>query len=215
MMFTGIIEEVGTIKNMRKRPRSLRLEIDAHKALEETRIGDSIAVDGVCLTVTDMGKNTFFADVMEETVEKSTLTLLKTGSKVNIERALRADSRLGGHFVSGHVDGVGTIIGKKKADIAHLVTIRLEKSLMRYVAAKGSIAVDGISLTVVAVEGDAFTVSIIPHTEQETTLITKDKNDKVNIECDVIAKYVESLMKAKDDGTGIDQAFLKRHGFHH
>ncbi len=214
-MFTGIIEEVGTIKSMRKGPRSLRLELAAQKTLEETKIGDSIAVDGVCLTVTDLGKDAFFADVMEETVKKSTLSSLKTGAKVNLERALRADSRLGGHFVSGHVDGLGTIVEKKRADIAHLVRIRLEKDLMRYVAAKGSIAVDGISLTVAAVAGDTFTVSVIPHTEKETTLITKGKNDKVNIECDVIAKYVESLRKAEDGSAKIDRAFLERHGFYH
>ncbi len=214
MMFTGIIEEVGTIKKMMKKPRSLRLEIEARKALEETAIGDSIAVDGVCLTVTDMTKNTFTADVMEETVRKSTLFDQKKGGEVNLERALRADSRLGGHFVSGHVDGIGTIVEKKRADIAHRVTIRLEKNLMRYVAAKGSIAVDGISLTVVEVEGDAFTVSIIPHTEKETTLIAKSAKDKVNIECDVIAKYVESLTKADNNDKGIDRAFLERHGFH-
>lgn len=193
-MFTGIIEEVGRVRSIRKNSRSGVLCIDGAIVLEGTKIGDSIAVNGVCLTVTTLDSNGFTADVMGETLDRSTLGSLRAGSLVNLERAMAADGRFGGHFVSGHIDGTGSISMKKKDQQAVWYTVRCGPALLRYIIEKGSIAIDGISLTVAKVTGNDFSVSVIPHTGAQTILSQKQIGDQVNIENDSIAKYVEKLM---------------------
>jgi riboflavin synthase len=211
-MFTGIIEEIGQIESIKKGPKSASLKIKAKKVLEQTKLGDSIATDGVCLTVTHMNQTSFTVDVMNETLNRSTIKQLNIGSRVNLERALTLSDRLGGHLVSGHIDGTGTIISLTKQDIATLVRINTEKSLLKYIIEKGSIAIDGISLTVVTVDEQGFTVSIIPYTKEDTTLLEKQIGSLVNIECDLIGKYVEKLLKHSND-EGITLDLLKKYGF--
>ena len=172
-MFTGIIEELGVIQEIKKSSKSSKLLIKANKVLENTNVGDSICTNGVCLTVTNLKANSFEADVMAETLRRSNLGNLNVGSKVNLERALTLQSRLGGHIVSGHIDGTGTIISLIKEDNATWVTIKTTNDILRYVVLKGSITIDGISLTVAYVDENVFKVSIIPHTAQETTLLNK------------------------------------------
>jgi len=211
-MFTGIIEEIGIVKKIDKNPRSVALTIEAAKVLEDTLIGDSIATDGVCLTVTHLTNTTFTIDIMYETLNRSTMKSLKIGSKLNLERALTLNTRLGGHMVSGHIDGVGTIKSIKRDDIAHIITIEANQNIMRYILEKGSIAIDGISLTVVNHDAHSFSVWVIPHTKDETTLLSKKIGDKVNLEADMIGKYVEKLFPEKKE-KGIDEAMLKKYGF--
>lgn len=216
-MFTGIIEEVGTVKGIQKGGKSSKLTILAHKVLQETMLGDSIATNGVCLTVTKLGKGWFEADVMAETLRRSNLNQLILGSSVNLERAVRLDSRLGGHLVSGHIDGLGQIVSKRKEDNATWITVNTPAHLLKYIVEKGSIAIDGISLTVATVEETCFSVSIIPHTGQETTLLNKKVDDSVNLEVDIIGKYVEKLLnvqsKPVSHSSVISEEFLKGHGF--
>lgn len=214
-MFTGIIEEVGQVKSIKEGTISSTILVEANKVLENTKIGDSICTNGVCLTVTEINKNEFKADVMAETLRRSNLGSLKKGSKVNLERALTLQTPLGGHLVSGHIDGVGKIIEIKPEDNATWFYIELEKKLLRYVVEKGSIAIDGISLTVAYVDNRGFKVSIIPHTSKETILLTKKVSDKVNIECDVVGKYIEKLLipKEKEKKSNIDMNFLINNGF--
>lgn len=184
--------------------------------MEETRIGDSIAVDGVCLTATRFETGCFIADVMPETMHKTTLKNLDNGSKVNLERALRLSDRLGGHLVQGHVDGIGTITQKEKYDIAIVYKINAPTSVLKYVVPKGSIAIDGISLTVIDVTGDYFTVSLIPHTAHLTTLGGKSEGKEVNLESDLIGRYVEKLMKTGDEAKSrkeLNMGFLSENGF--
>ena len=188
-MFTGIIEEVGIIKEVKRGVKSSKLIIKANKVLEKTRVGDSICTNGVCLTVTNVKGNSFEADVMAETLRRSNLGLLDIGNKVNLERALNLESRLGGHIVSGHIDGIGQIISLEKEDNAIWVTVKAASEILRYVVLKGSITIDGISLTVAYVDEIILKVSIIPHTAQETTLVNKSIGETVNLECDVISKY--------------------------
>lgn len=192
-MFTGIIEELGTISQMDRRPDSIKLTIQARKVLEGTQIGDSIAVNGVCLTVTALADTTFTADVMHETMRRSSLNNLKNGSPVNLERAMQLGGRLGGHIVSGHVDEVGYISRIASDGIARVITIAISGELQPFIVQKGSIAIDGISLTVVSVGDHAFSVSIIPHTMENTTLPTKQAGAGVNLETDVIGKYVHNF----------------------
>lgn len=192
-MFTGIIEEIGRVENIIKGEKSSRIRIKADKVLENTKLGDSISTNGVCLTVNHLGKNIFEADVMAETMRRSKLGDLKVGSLVNLERALQLSTRLGGHMVSGHIDGVGIIQSATKEDNAVWLTISTEPNLLKYIVEKGSIAIDGISLTVVSVDNLAFRVSIIPHTASETTLLSMKPGDTVNLECDIIGKYIEKL----------------------
>ena len=182
-MFTGIIEEVGIIKEVKRGVKSSKLIIKANKVLEKTRVGDSICTNGVCLTVTNVKGNSFEADVMAETLRRSNLGLLDIGNKVNLERALNLESRLGGHIVSGHIDGIGQIISLEKEDNAIWVTVKAASEILRYVVLKGSITIDGISLTVAYVDEIIFKVSIIPHTAQETTLVNKSIGETVNLEC--------------------------------
>ena len=215
-MFTGIIEEIGTIKGIKRGNRSVVLEVKAKKVLEDLKVGDSIATNGVCLTVISFSGGSFCADVMPETMQRSNLGELRAGSPVNLERALTLNGRLGGHIVSGHVDGMGRIVGKEKDENAIWITIATSADLLRYIVDKGSITIDGISLTVVAVTDSEFTVSIIPHTQDETTLVKKQVGDNVNLENDVIAKYVEKLMRpaapAEPKG-GLTLDFLLANGF--
>lgn len=214
-IFTGIIEELGKVRDIRTGSRSCQLEIGAGVVLTDVKLGDSIAVNGVCLTVVDFDSDRFVADVMWETLRKTNLERLHTGDLVNLERALRLGDRLGGHLVLGHVDGVGRIIEQRQVDIALVTRIGCSPELLRYVLPKGSVAVDGISLTVVECLSDSFTVSLIPHTAKSTTLGWKKPGDLVNLETDIIGKYVEQLMRGGTlaSGKGIDLAFLQEHGF--
>ena len=193
-MFTGIIEETGKIESVAKGSKSAVVTVAANKVLENTKIGDSIAVNGVCLTVTSICENKFTADVMAETLRRSSLGTLKHGSKVNLERAMAADGRFGGHIVSGHIDGTGTIRSMVREDNAVWVEIETPDKLLKYIVEKGSITIDGISLTVAGLTDDSFSVSVIPHTGEETTLLGKKPGDIVNLENDIVGKYVERLM---------------------
>lgn len=215
-MFTGIIEEVGTVKEIKRSGNSSFIRIQAKKVLEDVHIGDSIAVNGVCLTVITADNGIFQADVMNETLERSSLKSLQQGSIVNLERAMSAGGRFGGHIVSGHIDGTGIITNVKKDGIAVWYTISAESSIMRYIVEKGSVAIDGISLTVAKVTDKDFSVSVIPHTAEQTILSSKGKGDTVNLENDIIGKYVEKLMGINHDekkGRIIDTSFLAENGF--
>lgn len=193
-MFTGIVEEVGAIKNIKRGQHSAVLTIQAKTVLEETRIGDSIAVNGICLTVTRLFPDGFSADVMHETLNRSSLAGLAAGSVVNLERAMPANGRFGGHIVAGHVDGVGHVANIHRDDTAVWYTVHAGPEILRYVVEKGSITIDGISLTVAALDSDSFQVSIIPHTGSETILLGKKAGDVVNLENDIIGKYVQRLL---------------------
>ncbi|MFU0782306.1 riboflavin synthase [Thermoanaerobacterium thermosaccharolyticum] len=195
-MFTGIIEEIGKVK-MIQRGDITKIAIECEKVLDGTAIGDSIAVNGVCLTVTNVGKNLFTADLMRETLKSSNLGNLKIGSMVNLERALSISGRLNGHIVTGHVDTVGTIVNKNRIMNSNVFKIKIDERYSKYVVSKGSIAVDGISLTVVEALASYFTVSVIPHTELNTTLNFKRIGDSVNIEVDILSKYAEQLLLKK------------------
>lgn len=215
-MFTGIVEEIGKIQNVRKNIKSSILTIKGDKIFEDIHIGDSISVNGVCLTVTTFNNNTFTADVMNETLSRSSLCNLKNGSNVNLERAMPANGRFGGHIVSGHIDGTGKIIRIKKDGNAIWYTIAVGEKLMKYIVEKGSIAIDGISLTIAKVIVNGFSVSIVPQTAQETTLFHRLVGDIVNIENDVIGKYVDKLItceKNKKDENNISIDFLIKNGF--
>lgn len=211
-MFTGIIEEIGTVRRIEHGAKGARLTIQAKTVLEDTRIGDSIATNGVCLTVVSMTGDSFSADVMAESLRRSSLGTLQGGSPVNLERAMAANGRFGGHIVSGHIDGTGTIVSQKREDNAVWVKIKTPAPLLRYIVEKGSIAIDGVSLTVAAVTDTDFSVSIIPHTGTQTILLGKKPGDPVNLECDVIGKYVEKLTAPHKTG-GISTNFLAENGF--
>ena len=211
-MFTGIIEEIGTVRRIEHGAKGARLTIQAKTVLEDTRIGDSIATNGVCLTVVSMTDDSFSADVMAESLRRSSLGTLQGGSLVNLERAMAANGRFGGHIVSGHIDGTGTITSQKREDNAVWVKIKTPAPLLRYIVEKGSIAIDGVSLTVAAVTDTDFSVSIIPHTGAQTILLGKKPGDPVNLECDVIGKYVEKLTAPHKTG-GISTNFLAENGF--
>lgn len=226
-MFTGIIEELGTVKALSMAGKSGTIAISAKKVLEKTKIGDSIAVNGVCLTVTTLKPDGFTADVMAETIRRSSLGSLNPGSKVNLERAMAADGRFGGHIVSGHIDGTGTITEFRKEENAVWVRIEASAAIMNLIVEKGSICIDGISLTVATVSKTDFQVSVIPHTGEETTLLKKVPGDKVNLENDVVGKYVQKLLgiapvsednneENKNSGspkTGLTMDMLKEFGF--
>ena len=226
-MFTGIVEEIGTIRKIDKGVSSCSITVQADKVLHGSQVGDSIAVNGVCLTATGISGNIFTADVMPETLRRSGLGQLTGGSRVNLERAMAAGGRFGGHIVSGHIDGTGTIRELKREDNAVWVTIDCSPKIHRYIIEKGSIAIDGISLTVAYVDDTCFKVSIIPHTAGETTLLDGKPGKVVNLENDVVGKYVEKLLmpyKGDDtdeklsngnasDRSGLDMKFLAENGF--
>ncbi|MBQ4308915.1 MAG: riboflavin synthase [Lachnospiraceae bacterium] len=225
-MFTGIIEEIGTIENIRRGANSAVLTIGAETVLSDCHVGDSIAVNGICLTVTGFTPRAFTADAMHETLDRTSLRMLRPGSPVNLERAMAANGRFGGHIVSGHIDGVGTIAGIRRDDNAVIYTVEASPEILAGIVEKGSIAIDGISLTVVSVDDRCFTVSIIPHTAGNTILSTKKAGDPVNLENDIIGKYVAKLLaggmptiydaangRSAGNSRGIDAGFLAENGF--
>lgn len=215
-MFTGIVEEVGEIASVERGRQSAVLHIRCKEVLEDTKIGDSIAVNGVCLTVTSISGEGYTADVMSETLARSSLGSLRPGSRVNLERAMAADGRFGGHIVAGHIDGVGTLTDISRDETAVWYRICAAEDLLRYVVEKGSIAIDGISLTVAYVHERDFGVSIIPHTQANTALAQKKRGDVVNLETDIIGKYVEKLMQPRESAgrrNSITWEFLAENGF--
>jgi riboflavin synthase len=219
-MFTGIIEETGTVRNISLSGNSGRIQVGASVVLEGTKLGDSIAVNGVCLTVTSIDGRSFTADVMAETLRRSNLGQLGGGDLVNLERAMPAEGRFGGHIVSGHIDGTGTIAGMEKEGNATWVRIRTAAEILALIVEKGSIAIDGISLTVAQVGAEDFAVSIIPHTSANTTLLRKRIGDTVNLENDIVGKYVQRLVgqaqpqpQQQPHRSRITEEFLRENGF--
>ena len=216
-MFTGIIEELGTVERVTRGRVSAVIAIRAEHILSDLKIGDSVAVNGVCLTATGLTGHGFTADVMHETLDRSALAGLGPGSPVNLERAMAANGRFGGHIVAGHVDGVGTIAAIEQDDNAIWFTITAPAQVLRYVVEKGSIAIDGISLTVARVETDRFAVSVIPHTAAVTLLGLRRTGDRVNLESDLVGKYVERLLRPapeeKQQESKLTMEFLSQHGF--
>ncbi len=210
-MFTGIIEEKGIIEHITQGAKSCRLKIRADKIFEDLKIGDSVAVNGVCLTACEIAKPYFTADVMAETMRRTGMGTLVKGINVNLERAMQLGGRLGGHIVSGHIDGTGTVVKMVREDNAVLVTVSANADIMEYIVMKGSVTLDGISLTVAEVLLDSFMVSVIPHTAEETTILERSAGDIINIECDVIGKYVKQFTD-KPKG-GITMEFLAQNGF--
>ena len=214
-MFTGLVEEVGTLRSLRRGAHSAVLTIAARAVLSDLKVGDSVAVNGVCLTATSVGPGHFTADVMHETLDRSSLGALVPGSRVDLERAMPASGRFGGHIVSGHIDGTGTITAVRRDDNAVWYTVSAAPALLRHVVEKGSIDIDGISLTVAAVGADHFSVSVIPHTAAVTILGEKGPGDVVNLETDLIGKYVERLLRPPEEAPrqGLTLEFLAQHGF--
>lgn len=223
-MFTGIVEEIGTVVSVNRGVKSADLTLQGKIILEDMHIGDSIAVNGVCLTVTGQNADTFTADVMAETLRRSSLGKLTKGSQVNMERAMAANGRFGGHIVSGHIDGTGEIESFVREDTAVWVTIRTTSKLLKYIIEKGSIAIDGVSLTVAYVDNRCFKVSLIPHTAANTTLLSKKAGDMVNLENDIVGKYIDRLLHFdvqedvnEDDKETVQKEisvdFLAEHGF--
>ena len=215
-MFTGIIEAVGSIGQVETKGTDLRLRVDADGLdLSDVRIGDSIAVSGVCLTAVGCSAGGFSADVSRETLEHTTLSAARSGVRVNLEKALAAGARLGGHLVSGHVDGVGVVRERRRDGQSLRLGIEAPASLARYIAPKGSICVDGVSLTVNGVDGVRFELNIVPHTAQQTTLASLAAGQRVNLEVDLIARYLERLLSAPavKESAGLSEEFLAAHGF--
>lgn len=228
-MFTGIIEEVGTIESIKKGANSAVITIRADKVMEDLKLGDSVAMNGVCLTAASISGHSYSVDVMHETLNRTNLGELKGGSRVNLERAMQANGRFGGHIVAGHVDGTGRIRSMRKDDNAVWITVDTSSEVLKYIIDKGSITIDGISLTVARVDNRSFSVSVIPHTGVNTTLLEKKAGDTVNLENDMVGKYVEKLLacgvsygggaadsaqeNAAGSSSGITMEFLMENGF--
>lgn len=214
-MFTGIVEEVGEVCAINKGGKSCSLKIKAKKILEDMEIGHSICTNGVCLTVTSFHKGQFTLDVTPETMERTNLKELSIGDLVNLERALSLNSRLGGHIVLGHVDGIGIIESMRKEENGIFIKVKAPSNILKYVVEKGSITIDGISLTVVSLDNKSFTVCIIPHTKEETTLIHKKTGDNINLESDIMAKYIEKILlkESKKEESEVNLDFLSKYGF--
>jgi riboflavin synthase len=219
-MFTGLIEDIGEIIQIGRKGESFRISIGTHLDLDPKEIGASIAVDGVCLTAVTIEKGQFVVEVSPETLGRTTLTGRKRGDQVNLERALRLSDRVGGHLVTGHVDGTGAIRNLARRLNALIVHIAAGEDTLRYLVAKGSVAVDGISLTVNEIQAEVFSLSIIPHTAQVTTIGHKKVGDQVNLEADILGKYVEKLLSRANPGSGekaqpsaLTYDFLRKHGF--
>lgn len=211
-MFTGIIEDIGSIASIKKSGGKWEFHVKTVLADGNLREGDSVAIDGVCLTATRVGDGGFYADASLETLNVTTLTEKKTGTKVNVERAMSADGRFGGHFVMGHVDAIGTIVDMRKAGDSVRISVEIPADIARYIVKKGSVAIDGISLTVNDQRNNIFTVNVIPFTVSKTTLGEKNPRDKVNIETDIVGKYIESFL-TKGKQRGVDLDFLYEHGY--
>lgn len=216
-MFTGIVEEIGTIQKIEEKGNTLFLSIEAKKILEDVKLGDSIAVNGVCLTVTNFTSRLFEVDVMPETFKSTALSSLKNGSKVNLERALAANGRFGGHFVSGHVDCVGKIVNRMQKENAIYLDISFPSDMSKWMLPKGSICLDGTSLTIFHLSKDCLTVSLIPHTAKQSVIGMKKVGDTVNMECDLFLKYLHSYVsnyfEKPSNEQGITTNFLKENGF--
>ncbi|MDP1623631.1 MAG: riboflavin synthase [Bacteroidales bacterium] len=212
-MFTGIIEETGIIKAIKHGARSSQLTIQGKVVLEDLKEGDSISTNGVCLTVTSFAAGYFTADVMPETIRQTSLNGVRPGDSVNLERALRLMDRIGGHLMSGHVDGTGKIIRRREEDNSVWLTISAGQNILRYIVNKGSVALDGISLTVTTCDTNSFSVSVIPHTQVVTTLQQKKTGDLINIECDIMAKYIEKLYNREPGDQKIDLDFLAKNNY--
>ncbi|MCP1224622.1 riboflavin synthase [Sebaldella sp. S0638] len=211
-MFTGLIEEIGKISDIKNKSQGLKIKIEADKVIENVNIGDSIAVNGVCLTVTEYSKNSFTADAMYETINRSNLKRLRPGDRVNLEKSLTLSKPLGGHLVTGDVECEGEIMSVEVNGIARHYKIKMDKKYMKYVVEKGRITLDGASLTVIDAENDTFSVSLIPHTIENIILGSKKSGDLVNIETDLFAKYVEKILNSEKE-TGLTQEFLSKNGF--
>ncbi|OPX99109.1 MAG: Riboflavin synthase [Syntrophorhabdus sp. PtaU1.Bin002] len=211
-MFTGIIEDIGSIASIKKSGGKWEFHVKTVLADGNLNEGDSVAIDGVCLTATRVGNGGFYADASLETLNVTTLTEKKTGTKVNVERAMSADGRFGGHFVMGHVDAIGTIVDMRKAGDSVRISVEIPADIARYIVKKGSVAIDGISLTVNDQRNNIFTVNVIPFTVSKTTLGEKNPRDKVNIETDIVGKYIESFL-TKGKQRGVDLDFLYEHGY--
>jgi riboflavin synthase len=209
-MFTGIVEGLGKVKRLTMKGADAVLEIEGGISLEELSLGDSIAVNGACLTVTSKNQNNFQADVSAETLSRTTLKFLQAGHKVNLEKSLRVGGFVGGHFVLGHIDATARILSQMQKSGSLILAVEMNENISRYIVEKGSVAIDGISLTVNKLEKSRFYVNIIPHTADNTTLVTKKEADLVNIETDILGKYVEKLLNTSQ---GIDKDFLAQHGF--
>lgn len=214
-MFTGIVEEIGSVRELVHGSLSIKLYINCSRILEGVNTGDSIAVNGICLTVTDLSSSWFVADVMPETMRRTGLKKLNISDKVNLERALRLSDRLGGHIVTGHIDGVGIMTGRTEEDNSIWLTVEAPENIMKYIVHKGSVALDGTSLTVAHADKKYFKVSLIPFTASGTTLGRRRAGDHINIECDVIGKYVERLLNSKTEvpKSDISMDFLRSNGF--
>lgn len=213
-MFTGIVEEIGTVLKVNRGAQSFSMTIQAQKVIEDVHLGDSISVNGVCLTVTQFDDRSFNVDVMPETYMATTLHKLTSGSRVNLERAMAANGRFGGHFVSGHVDGTGTITEKKTVENALYITIQVPETFAPFLLDKGSVAIDGASLTIFHIEQSQITISLIPHTQKETILAEKAIGEKVNIECDMLAKYIAQVLKQQEkQSSHITLDLLEKNGF--
>ena len=213
-MFTGIVEDRGTVVRVDRQGQGVRLALKVPTGLTEILPGDSINVNGACLTVVEKKGEILAVDVSSETLQRTTFRDLQEGEEVNLERALRPMDRLGGHIVTGHVDGMGTIVEMKREGDFSRIRIQAPRSVMRYVVQKGSIAIDGVSLTVNEFEGEEIQLTLIPFTLQKTTLLKKRAGDRINLEADIIGKYVEKLLGRKESGPkGLDQDFLREHGF--
>lgn len=212
-MFTGIVEEMGRVHGVKKGAKSAVLSIEGRVVFDDIHLGDSIAVNGVCLTVTGFAGTVFSADVMNETLQRSSLGALRPDSPVNLERAMAANGRFGGHIVSGHIDGTGVITRIQPEDNAIWYTVACDPKLMRYIVEKGSITIDGISLTVAKLDRSSFSVSIIPHTASVTVLGRKKVRDVVNLENDILGKYVERLLSAPPQDSALTMEFLAKNGF--
>lgn len=216
-MFTGIIAEIGEVKRISRDGNTIVLTVRCIKVIDDMKIGDSIAVNGICLTVTRKEMDCFTVDVMPETMRNTNIGRLKLSDSVNLERALRVSDRLGGHIVSGHIDGTGVISEVKEDENAIRIAFEASDNILKYIVEKGSVTIDGISLTVIYVDGNCFKVSLIPHTREITGIGVKGYGDMVNIECDIIGKYIERLYFFKNsqssNSPGISVEFLKENGF--
>jgi len=212
-VFTGIVEEIGALRSLRVGGSSATLDVAATTVLDGVAVGDSILTDGVCLTVTKVGAGGFSADVMPETVRRTTLAERRPGDRLNLERAMTLSSRLGGHLVSGHIDGIGAIIGTRREENALVVELEVPDAVSCVSVAQGSVALDGVSLTIVAVEGDRLRVSLVPHTASATTLARLARGVRVNLEADLIAKYVHAFVAGRKPDGGLTWETLGEAGF--